>query len=172
MKQSFKKRSFLLFVLALLSHLATAQVKIGTNPTTINAASILEIESANKGFLMPRIALTGANAASPLSAHVAGMIIYNTATAGTTPNAVVPGVYYNDGTRWVAAKGISGNGITNTTNNGDGTFTFNFSDGTSYTSPKIVSADAGNLLVNGTDGGAKLTAANLSGFDTTDGMGK
>jgi hypothetical protein len=161
MKQSFKKRSFLLFVLALISHLTIAQVKIGTNPTTINPASILEIESANKGFLMPRIALTGANVASPLSAHVAGMIIYNTATTGTAPNGVVPGVYYNDGTRWVAAKGISGNGITNTTNNGDGTFTFNFSDGTSFTSPKIVSADAGNLIVNGADGGAKLTSANL-----------
>jgi hypothetical protein len=115
---------------------------------------------------MPRIALTATNSAGPLAAHVAGMIIYNTATAGTAPNNVTPGVYYNDGTKWVAAKGISGNGITTTTNNGDGTFTFNFSDGTSFTSPKIVSADAGNLLVNGTDGGAKLTSANLASATT------
>ena len=167
MKQSFAKQALLLIVATLFVGLANAQVKIGANPTTINSSSILEIESSNKGFLMPRVALTATNSAGPLAAHVAGMIIYNTATAGTAPNNVVPGVYYNDGTRWVFAKAVSGNGITASTNNGDGTFTFNFSDGTSFTSPKIVSADAGNLLVSGTDGGAKLTAANLSGFDTT-----
>src|SRR5690606_8893417 len=33
----------------------------------------------------------------PLSAHVAGMMLYNTATA----NDVVPGIYYNDGTKWI-----------------------------------------------------------------------
>jgi hypothetical protein len=166
MKQSFAKQALLLIVATLFVGLANAQVKIGANPTTINSSSILEIESSNKGFLMPRVALTATNTAGPLAAHVAGMIIYNTATAGTSPNNVVPGVYYNDGTRWVLAKGVSGNGITNTTKNGDGTFTFNFSDGTSFTSPKIVSADAGNLLVSGTDGGAKLTSANLSSATT------
>lgn len=108
MKQSFKNHALLLFVLALFANLANAQVKIGANPTSINPSAILEIESANKGFLIPRIALTAANNASPLASHVAGMIIYNTATAGTAPNNVVPGIYYNDGTKWVSAKGISG----------------------------------------------------------------
>ncbi|BDB56376.1 hypothetical protein SHINM13_06720 [Flavobacterium ammonificans] len=84
--------------------MSNAQVKIGENPTSINPSSILEIESANKGFLMPRIALTATNSASPLASHVAGMVIYNTATAGTAPNAVVPGIYYNDGTRWIASS--------------------------------------------------------------------
>ena len=36
---------------------AQAQVKIGDNPTTINLGSVLELESTNKGLLMPRISL-------------------------------------------------------------------------------------------------------------------
>ncbi|MEI2737931.1 MAG: hypothetical protein V9F01_04010 [Chitinophagaceae bacterium] len=34
-----------------------AQVKIGDNPGTINSNSLLEMESTNKGFLPPRLAL-------------------------------------------------------------------------------------------------------------------
>lgn len=79
-----------------------AQVKVGDNPTTVNAHSALEIESTNKGLLMPRVALTALNNASPLSAFVAGMVVYNTATAGTAPNNVVPGIYYCDGTSWAS----------------------------------------------------------------------
>lgn len=73
-----------------------AQLKVGDNPTTINASSVLEAESTNKGLLIPRIALTGTASASPLAAHVAGMMVYNTATAGD----VTPGFYYNNGTAW------------------------------------------------------------------------
>lgn len=104
MKKLFSKNALLLIVATLFFGLSNAQVKIGENPTSINPSSILEIESANKGFLMPRIALTATNSASPLASHVAGMVIYNTATAGVAPNAVVPGIYYNDGTRWVASS--------------------------------------------------------------------
>ncbi|MEY4553332.1 MAG: hypothetical protein RL099_1660 [Bacteroidota bacterium] len=112
MKKLFSKNTLLLIVATFFFGLSNAQVKIGANPTSINSSSILEIESTNKGFLMPRIALTATNSASPLASHVAGMIIYNTATAGTAPNDVVPGVYYNDGTKWVFAKGISGSDTT------------------------------------------------------------
>ncbi|MES2517356.1 MAG: ice-binding family protein [Bacteroidota bacterium] len=75
----------------------TAQVKIGNNPTVINANSVLEIENPNKGLLMPRVALTSTTAFTPLTAHVAGMTVYNTATAGD----VTLGYYYNNGTKWV-----------------------------------------------------------------------
>ncbi|WP_428229032.1 hypothetical protein [Flavobacterium sp.] len=50
---------------------------------------------------MPRIALTSTTSFAPLTAHVAGMTVYNTATAGTGATAVVPGYYYNDGAQWV-----------------------------------------------------------------------
>jgi hypothetical protein len=76
---------------------------VGTNPGTINANSMLEVESTNKGLLLPRLALTSTAAFAPLSAHVAGMAIYNTATV----NDVTPGYYYNDGTKWVRIGTLS-----------------------------------------------------------------
>jgi hypothetical protein len=81
-----------------------AQVKVGDNPTTINANSVLELESTDKGLLLPRIELTSTAAAAPLAAHVAGMTVYNTATAGAADLAVTPGKYYNDGTKWVRVQ--------------------------------------------------------------------
>lgn len=80
------------------------QQKIGDNPTIINPNAALEIESTAKGLLMPRLALAATNNVAPLTAHVAGMTVYNTGTSATTvpdANKVTPGYYYNDGTQWV-----------------------------------------------------------------------
>ncbi len=84
-----------------------AQIKIGTNPTTINTNSLLEVESDKKGILLPRLELKSAILADPLTAHVAGMIVYNTVSAGTAPNNVVPGFYYNDGAKWLNLADLS-----------------------------------------------------------------
>lgn len=80
-----------------------AQVKISNSSGAINSQSILHLESSgnDKGFLLTRVALQAVNLSSPLSAHVAGIVVYNTATAGTAPNNVTPGLYYNNGTSWV-----------------------------------------------------------------------
>jgi microcystin-dependent protein len=74
---------------------------IGIGTSTPNAAAALDVTSTSKGVLLQRVALTAANSASPLSAFVAGMAVYNTATAGTGANAVTPGLYYCDGTKWI-----------------------------------------------------------------------
>ena len=72
-----------------------AQVKIGNNPGTINANSILEIESTNKGFLPPRVALNSISTVSPLTGTVpAGMLVFS--SGGT----LTDGNYYWDGTQW------------------------------------------------------------------------
>lgn len=64
----------------LLCYSATAQLKIGSNPSTINKSSILELESTRQGLLLPRI--PGANMSSaPLSTAPDGMIIYVTDSA-------------------------------------------------------------------------------------------
>ncbi|MBB6372513.1 hypothetical protein [Chryseobacterium shigense] len=82
---------------------ANAQVKISNSSGVINTDSVLHLENSanNKGFLLTRLALQATNAAAPLSSHVAGMIVFNTATAGTAPNNVTPGLYYNNGSQWV-----------------------------------------------------------------------
>jgi hypothetical protein len=90
------KKIFL--TLALVTGLmVSAQVKIGANETNVNANSILELESTTKGVLFPRVELTGTANVAPLAAHVQGMTVYNTATAGD----VTPGMYTNSGTAWV-----------------------------------------------------------------------
>ncbi|SDQ71348.1 hypothetical protein SAMN05421664_2288 [Chryseobacterium soldanellicola] len=75
------------------------QVGIGTAYPNTN--SVLELSSTNKGFILPRVALTATNNASPVSSHIAGMTVYNTATnTSSASNPVYPGEYYNDGTQW------------------------------------------------------------------------
>src|SRR5688500_13587155 len=74
---------------------ANAQVKIGDNPNTINANSLLELESTNKGFLPPRVALNSTVSVAPLTGTVtAGMMVYS--TGGT----LADGYYYWNGTSW------------------------------------------------------------------------
>jgi hypothetical protein len=90
------KKIFLTRALA-VGLMATGQVKIGDNPTNINASSLLELESSTQGVVFPRIALTSTTAFAPLAGHVQGMTVYNTATAGD----VTPGMYTDNGTAWV-----------------------------------------------------------------------
>jgi len=86
----------LLSALLLLSAAySQAQVKIGDNPATINSNSLLELESTNKGFLPPRVALNSISSVSPLSGTVpAGMLVFS--TGGTLIN----GYYYWDSVQW------------------------------------------------------------------------
>ena len=77
---------------------ATAQTGIGT--TAPHASAKLEVYATNKGFLPPRIALTGTLDAVTIASPATGLVIYNTVTAGTSPNNVLPGYYYWDGAKW------------------------------------------------------------------------
>lgn len=75
---------------------AIAQVKIGNNPNTINSNSLLELESTNKGFLPPRMALNSLTSASPLSGTVPeSMMVYS--TGGSLQN----GFYSWSGSQWL-----------------------------------------------------------------------
>lgn len=94
-----------------------AQVGIGTN--TPNANSLLELESSTKGVLFPRVALTGTANVAPLAAHVQGMTVYNTATAGD----VTPGMYTNSGTAWVKLGESSSSSALNVTAVQTGSYT-------------------------------------------------
>lgn len=87
----------------------TAQVGVGTT----TPAGALDVNSTTNGFIPPRVALTATNVAAPVvnpqgGALVAGTIVWNTATAGTVPNNVAPGLYFWDGSRWVAFAGSPG----------------------------------------------------------------
>lgn len=76
-----------------------AQVGIGT--TTPNNGSILEVSTTNKGILFNQIKLVSSDNPAPLSNHQEGLWVYNTEQSGTYPNEVFPGLYYNDGEKWI-----------------------------------------------------------------------
>ncbi|MCR4033585.1 MULTISPECIES: hypothetical protein [Flavobacterium] len=107
---------------------AYSQVGMTTNTPNKNAA--LDLNNSNgsntKGLLLPKVALTSTASASPMTTHVAGMKVYNTATStGTT--GVTPGLYINDGTKWIRSEtdsnlwSITGNAGTSATTNFLGT---------------------------------------------------
>jgi len=82
-------------IMTLFSLSSYAQVGIGTTTPNNNAA--LDITSTTQGVLLPRILLTSTTSPAPLGSDVAGMLVYNTATA----TDVTPGFYFNDGTNWI-----------------------------------------------------------------------
>lgn len=78
-----------------------SQVGIGT--VTPNPNAVLDLTSTNRGFLLPRIALSSTNSPSPLQSFVAGITIYNTALTGD----VSPGIYFSNGTSWISIEEAS-----------------------------------------------------------------
>lgn len=91
-----KKQVIVIVTFAFLGTHVKSQVKIGDNPNTINANSILELESTNKGLLLPRVALSSVNSATPLTATTpAGMMVYSTG------GALSDGYYAWNGSKWL-----------------------------------------------------------------------
>jgi uncharacterized protein (TIGR02145 family) len=146
LKRTIKMKSKIIFAfIVCVANISKAQVKVGDNSSTINSNSILE--STNKGILLSRVALTSTNNASPLSAFVAGMMVYNTATAGTAPNNVTPGTYFSDGVRWIrVGNEIEASKWTNNTTNTQIELS-NLSNGTTIrpSGTQLVVSDAGNV---------------------------
>lgn len=79
-------------------------IGINTSGSSPNASALLDVDASpgnNKGILIPRVALTAANNNAPIGAGIiTSLLVYNTATAGTSPNNVVPGYYFWDGAKW------------------------------------------------------------------------
>jgi hypothetical protein len=141
----------------LLPFLLIAQVGIGT--TTPNPDALLDVDASTNtgGLLLPRLGLTATTNVAPLSAHVAGMLVYNTATSMD----VTPGYYYNDGGAWVRVGGSSSGSYWNLNGNG-GTTAGTHYVGTSDNSAlrfKTASADAFEI-----SGGAAANRGRLTAF--------
>lgn len=159
------KKAILIVALCFVFLNGKAQTGIGT--TTPNASAKLEIYATDKGFLPPRLALTSTNAASPVTSPAIGLIVYNTNTAGTAPNNVVPGYYYWNGSAWIAIIGaitsssIAGNGTTSTLSNFSSVM--NDLTGTTYT---LTNADNGKIITCTNASAITITVPSLSvGFN-------
>ena len=90
---------------------------------TITPQGILDITSPTNGILVPRVSLADIITAAPVvnpqgGALVAGTLVWNTATAGTFPNNVIPGFYYWNGSIWISVTGAAANSWSLTGNGG------------------------------------------------------
>lgn len=96
------KKNYLLALMLGIAYSINAQVGVGT--TTPDPSSELDVTSTNRGFLMPRVALTSTtDTATITGTEATSLLVYNTATVAD----VTPGFYYWDGTRWVTLGGAS-----------------------------------------------------------------
>ena len=108
MAYKYNVMRYLIYLLVFSGFFFNASAQTGIGTTAPNASAKLEVSATDKGFLPPRVALTASNAFSPIvgtAANATGLLVYNTASAGVTPNNVVPGYYYWNGTAWIQISG-------------------------------------------------------------------
>lgn len=104
-----KKYNFYFFLLLILSssiNITVAQTGIGT--TTPDASAKLEVAATNKGFLPPRVTLTGVTDATTIPSPATGLLVYNIGSVG-----LQSGYYYWNGSSWatIATSSIAGSGV-------------------------------------------------------------
>jgi hypothetical protein len=98
-------RNYTVVLCLLLATNATAQLKVGDNPNTISSSSVLEMESTNKGMLVPRMSTAQRTA---IVAPALGLLVYDNVTNS---------FWQFNGTVWVELSNYwvkTGNDISNT----------------------------------------------------------
>jgi len=108
--------SLAILFLALSTGNLNAQVKIGDNPETKDPSSILELEIADMGLLIPRISLTDATDNTTIATPANSLLVYNENTGGSDGDEVTPGFYYwsDNDSRWIRLLAGTGNAYSTT----------------------------------------------------------
>lgn len=75
-------------------------IGINENGSQADPSAILDVESEDKGMLIPRVELISVN--DPINNPETSLLVFNTSNAGTYST---PGFYYFDGTDWVPLVG-------------------------------------------------------------------
>jgi hypothetical protein len=86
-------RALVLLLMVMLFSKVNAQVGIGTE--TPNASAKLDVVATNKGFLPPRVTLTGVKDTTTIVTPAEGLLVYNLGSAN-----LVAGYYYWNGSTW------------------------------------------------------------------------
>lgn len=90
------KNISLFSLLALCTSICLAQsVVISENESTPDASAILDVQSDDKGILVPRIMLESISSPDPVTNPTEGLLVYN--NSGDLPK----GYYYWDGSEWI-----------------------------------------------------------------------
>lgn len=115
----------ILIVLVCFNKIHSQNIAINTTGALADPSALIDISATNKGFLMPRVALTGLTDNTTITAPDEALLVYNTASAG----GVWPGFYYwdNNFTIWVrVAAGYGGGFSWNTSGNRGTSSSINF----------------------------------------------
>ncbi|WP_194850195.1 hypothetical protein [Nonlabens antarcticus] len=93
------------FLPIILLWVSAIYAQVGINTITPNG--ILDVNSTTNGVVLPRIALTATNLMAPVKNPQTGNIptgtvVYNTSSTRNAPNAVSPGIYVWNGSKWVS----------------------------------------------------------------------
>lgn len=168
MRTSIQK-AIAILLLIISANVLYAQVGIGTN--TPNSSSILDLSATNKGLLPPRVALNSTTDVTTISSPASGLLVYNTATAGSSPTNVLPGFYYYNGSSWVKLVIASDNvsnvtGVVPVANGGTGTTSgsitgagaLSFSAGGANQNVTLTPSGSGKTILNGNVGIGNTTA--------------
>jgi hypothetical protein len=84
-------------------------IGINTTGAVANPSAMLDIDSDDKGLLIPRVALTSTADALTVPTPANWLLVFNTATISD----VTPGMYYWNGTLWVKMIGATDAWLTN-----------------------------------------------------------
>lgn len=102
-KQSIASMICLIVLCFLKTELHAQNVGINTTGNAPQTSAGLDIDFADRGLLIPRVALSSRNDVSTITGGTPtnSLLIYNTATAGILPYTVYPGYYFFLDSIWV-----------------------------------------------------------------------
>ncbi len=89
-----KKALFVLVIAMSITSMAVPQVAINTTGANPHASAMLDVNSSDKGLLLPRVSIPNLSNASPVTSPATGLIVYNTNVA------TGPGIFLWDGSAW------------------------------------------------------------------------
>ena len=104
----FRLSAKLIFFLCLISvYSAKAQQGVGINTTGASASpsAMLDVNSSNKGLLIPRVSLASTTDVTTIPSPAVSLLVYNTNPSMT---GGAEGFWYFNGTNWVQALGPQG----------------------------------------------------------------
>jgi hypothetical protein len=102
------------FIIPSMVQAQTTGVGINTTGADPDPSSILDVSATDKGVLIPRVALTNVNTASPITSPANGLLVYNTNASVT--GGFGTGFYFWGGSSWI--KVATGNPVQATLTDG------------------------------------------------------
>lgn len=90
-----------LLYLAITQSELNAQVAINNDGSSPDPSAMLDIQSTDKGLLIPRVELVSADSPSPITNPAVGLVVCNVIYSGMDRALVTPGFYYWNGQRWI-----------------------------------------------------------------------